>query len=313
MDVITGAAGFIGSHLGERLLRAGRDVVGIDCLTDYYDPARKLENLAPLLAHDHFRLEVVDLATAGLPQLLAGADRVFHLAGQPGVRPSWGSSFDTYAQANVTATQALLEACVAASVGRVVYASSSSVYGDSAVRPTHEEVLPRPLSPYGVTKLAAEHLCGVYAACHGLSIASLRLFTVYGPRQRPDMAFTRLVEAAVEGRSFTLNDDGLQERDFTFVGDVVDAFVAAGDVTWTGVANIGGGSPVRMVDAIALVAQLCGPIEILPAARPLGDVRCTSADITRARRCLGYSPSTTVAQGLERMVDWARARSGVAA
>lgn len=310
MDIVTGVAGFIGSHLAKRLLEQGEQVVGIDSLTDYYDPRRKLENVASLLDHEHFRFEILDLGSAGLENRLSGASRVFHLAGQPGVRPSWGRSFDEYVRRNVTATQALLEGCVIAAVPRLVYASSSSVYGDATIRPTHEDVLPRPVSPYGVTKLAAEHLCRTYAASHDLSIASLRLFTVYGPRQRPDMAFFRLVDAAVHGRAFTLNDDGDQQRDFTYVDDVVDAFVAAGNSSWAGVANVGAGSPVTMNEAIALVRDLCGPIEVARSSAQPGDVRHTSADITTARQAFGYAPKVTLADGLDRMLRWARQREG---
>lgn len=306
MDVVTGAAGFIGSHLSARLLAEGRDVVGVDSLTDYYDPGRKVDNLGTLLDHPRFRLEVVDLATTEIDHLLRGAARVFHLAGQPGVRPSWGPSFEDYVQRNVLATQVLLESCATARVKRVVYASSSSVYGDAAVLPTHEGVLPRPRSPYGVTKLAAEHLCDAYAASCGLSIASLRLFTVYGPRQRPDMAFARLVEAAVHHGPFTLNDDGLQIRDFTYVDDVVDAFLAAGDVSWEGTANIGGGSPVAMIDAIRLVTELCGPLPLRQAPPQNGDVRRTSADTTLARDVLGWRPTVSLEEGLARMVSSVR-------
>lgn len=313
MDVVTGAAGFIGSHLAAHLLERGEHVVGVDCLTEYYDPVRKLQNVGGLLDHPAFRLEIADLASADLRPVLEGATRVFHLAGQPGVRPSWGRSFDEYLQRNVLATQALLEACVAASVPRVVFASSSSVYGLAAQRPTHEGLVPQPLSPYGVTKLAAEHLCLLYRDAFGLSTAALRLFTVYGPGQRPDMAFARLVDAAVSGGPFTLYDDGTQERDFTYVDDVVRAFVAAGESEWTGVANIGGGSPVTMIEAIDLLRAHVGPIEVLCAPAQVGDVRSTFAAIDVARGALGWEPAVGLAEGLERMVTWARHQQGVAA
>jgi nucleoside-diphosphate-sugar epimerase len=287
VDVVTGAAGFIGSHLAAHLLERGEHVVGVDCLTDYYDPARKLQNVGGLLDHPAFRLEIADLASADLQPVLEGAARVFHLAGQPGVRPSWGRSFDEYLQRNVLATQALLEACAAAAVPRVVFASSSSVYGLAAQRPAHEGLVPQPLSPYGVTKLAAEHLCLVHRDAYGLSTAALRLFTLY--------------------------DDGTQERDFTCVDDVVRALVAAGESPWTGVANIGGGAHVTMIEAIDLLCAQAGPIEVLRAPAQVGDVRSTFAAIDVARRAFGWEPTVGLAEGFERMVTWARQRQGVAA
>lgn len=311
MDVVTGAAGFIGSHLAARLLREGREVVGVDSLTDHYDPGHKVDNLAPLLEDAHFRLEVLDLASTRVDRLLRGATRVFHLAGQAGVRPSWAGSFDDHVRRNVLATQLLLESCATADVKRVVYASSSSVYGDAEV-PTHERVLPRPRSAYGVTKLAAEHICDAYGVSRGLSVSSLRLFTVYGPRQRPDMAFARMLDAALHRGSFTLNDDGLQIRDFTYVDDVVEALVAAGDVRWNGVVNIAGGSPVAMIDAIRLVTELCGPLSLEHAPPQQGEVRRAWADTTVARDVLGWEPTVSLEDGLARMVASTRRRKAVA-
>ena len=215
--VVTGAAGFIGSHLCEFLLSQGDEVIGIDCFTDYYDPRRKEINLVGARQYDRFQLQREDLLRAPLVELLDGADVVFHLAGQPGVRPSWGADFATYVWRNVLATQALLEAARVVGLAKLVYASSSSVYGDAESYPTAETLRPRPVSPYGVTKLAAEHLCELYRVGFGVPTVSLRLFTVYGPRQRPDMAFSRLVAAGLRGGTFELFGEGTQTRDFTYV------------------------------------------------------------------------------------------------
>src|SRR5687767_5411601 len=219
--VVTGAAGFIGSHLCESLVARGDQVVGIDCFTDYYEPLRKEANLLALGRQDSFRLIREDLLRVPLVDVFDRADVVYHLAGQPGVRPSWGAEFATYVSRNVLATQTVLEAARAVDLPKLVYASSSSVYGDAESYPTSETVRPQPVSPYGVTKLAAEHLCELYRINFGLPTVSLRFFTVYGPRQRPDMAFSRLISAGVRGELFELYGTGEQTRDFTYVGDIV--------------------------------------------------------------------------------------------
>lgn len=300
--VVTGAAGFIGSHLCERLLAEGDQVLGVDALTDYYDPRRKERNLAPLLACPRFAFHRRDLLALPLEELLAGADVVYHLAGQPGVRASWGDRFGPYLERNVHATQRLLEAARAARPRRLVYASSSSVYGDAEAYPTPETVRPRPVSPYGVTKLAAEHLCELYRTCFGVATVSLRLFSVYGPRQRPDMAFARLVAAAFEGTAFPLHGDGEQVRDFTYVADVVAALRQAARSPWSGVANIGGGEPVTMNEAIEVVSALVAPVRVDRHPDQHGDVRRTLADTALARKRLGYRPATGIRAGLAAMV-----------
>lgn len=301
--VVTGAAGFIGSHLSAHLLDQGDEVVGIDCLTDYYDPERKEANLATVAGRAGFDLLRADLTTASLPEIFDGADVVFHLAGQPGVRGSWGEDFLPYVSRNVTATQRVLEAARAVpTTPKVVYASSSSVYGAAESYPTHEDMCPRPVSPYGVTKLAAEHLCELYRTTSGVPTVSLRLFTVYGPRQRPDMAFSRLVDAALAGRSFELYGDGEQSRDFTYVADVVAAMRQAALSSWTGVANIGGGSTTTMNEVIDALSALVGPIDVVRRPAQRGDVRHTAADTTRAREGFGYSPRYSLRAGLDRMV-----------
>jgi nucleoside-diphosphate-sugar epimerase len=300
--VVTGAAGFIGSHLSELLLREGHVVTGIDCLTDYYDPALKEMHVRPALAHERFRLVRGDLLAAPLADLFAGADVVFHLAGQPGVRPSWGADFATYVMRNLLATQAVLEAARTVPLRKLVYASSSSVYGEAETYPTAETVRPRPISPYGVTKLAAEHLCELYRVGFGIPTVSLRLFTVYGPRQRPDMAFAKLVAAALHGGVFELFGSGRQTRDFTFVGDVVRAMRDAALSDFTGVANIGGGCRTSMNEVLALVSELAGPPVVVRCDTQRGDVRDTAADTRTAFEGFGFVPATGLREGLALMV-----------
>jgi nucleoside-diphosphate-sugar epimerase len=305
--VVTGAAGFIGSHLCQSLLERGDEVVGIDSFTDYYDPGYKHANVQLLTKSTRFTLHHGDLLTAPLEMLFANVDVVFHLAGQPGVRPSWGPDFGTYIERNVMVTQRILEVMRAIEVRKLVYASSSSVYGDAEAYPTTEKLPPRPVSPYGVTKLAAEHLCELYRKAFGLHTASLRLFTVYGPRQRPDMAFSRLIRALVDGSPFALYGDGEQTRDFTFVDDVTAAMLQVIDSDWTGVANIGGGSRTSMNEVLRTIEALAGPITVVGLARQHGDVRHTAADTTTAREGFGYEPTVRLEDGLARMV----ARAGL--
>ena len=305
--VVTGAAGFIGSHLCSQLLDYGEEVVGIDCFTDYYDPRRKEANVADLQERNGFSLHRVDLLTAPLTRLFQGVDVVYHLAGQPGVRSSWGEDFVPYTKRNVLATQRVLEAAREVQPWKVVYASSSSIYGNAESFPTTEDLRPQPVSPYGVTKLAAEHLCEVYRLTAGVPTVSLRLFTVYGPRQRPDMAFSRLVSAALDGDPFLLYGDGEQSRDFTYVDDVVTAMRAAALAPWTGVANIGGGSRTTMNQVIATVGALARPVDVVRLPVQRGDVRHTAADTSAARAAFGYKPAVTLEEGLRRMVEAAEA------
>jgi nucleoside-diphosphate-sugar epimerase len=304
--LVTGAAGFIGSHLCERLLAHGAEVVGLDAFTDYYTRVFKETNLEACGAHPKFSLVETRLQQADLPPLLRDVTHVIHLAAQPGVRKSWGRDFDIYVRDNVEATQRLLEACTAVRLERFVYASTSSVYGDEAAIPMQEEARLQPISPYGVSKLAAEHLCYLYWQAHRVPAVSLRYFTVYGPRQRPDMAFRRFLEAAMDGRAITLYGDGEQTRDFTFVGDAVSAAVAAASHGSAGrVYNVGGGSRVSVNRVLALIEQLTEKplqIERLPTQR--GDMRDTYADTSRARRELRFSPETTLEKGLYAEYQW---------
>ncbi|RBY93947.1 UDP-glucose 4-epimerase [Blastococcus sp. TBT05-19] len=309
-SVVTGAAGFVGSHLSEHLLARGDEVVGIDCFTDYYDTAIKERNLAPALADERFTLVRGDLLTEPLIELFDGADVVYHLAGQPGVRPSWGSDFSTYVSHNVLATQAVLEAARTVELKKLVYASSSSVYGDAESYPTSERVRPQPISPYGVTKLAAEHLCELYRTAFGVPTASLRFFTVYGPRQRPDMAFSRLVAAGLEGSVFELYGTGEQTRDFTYVGDIVRALHDAATSDFVGVANIGGGSRTSMNEVVEIVSDLAGEPDVRRLAKVRGDVKDTAADTQVARDGFGYAPQVSLRDGLALMVEAARSTGG---
>lgn len=307
--LVTGAAGFIGSHLCERLLGQGERVLGVDCLTDFYDPALKRRNLARLDAQHGFRFLEADLRTADIGSILEDVDAVFHLAAQAGVRSSWGSQFHGYASHNVEATQRLLEACVERerSLRRFVYASSSSVYGDAPRFPTSEDDPKLPISPYGVTKLAGELLVRLYAIRSGLPAVSLRYFTVYGPRQRPDMGFHRFFRAIHRGEEILVNGDGAQTRDFTYVADAVTANVAAfrlggepGEAF-----NIGGGARVALADTIRTMERIAGKKAILRHGPELpGDVRHTGADTGRARAQLDYRPAVGLDEGLAEMNAW---------
>jgi UDP-glucuronate 4-epimerase len=311
VHLVTGVAGFIGSQLAEALLDDGQDVVGVDAFTPYYDRWQKDANLTGLQDQERFRFVEADLRDADLEGLLAGVDVVYHQAAQPGVRLSWSDGFATYDSCNILATQRVLEASRRTGVGRVVYASSSSVYGNAESYPVTETDLPRPHSPYGVTKLAAEHLCGLYAANHGLSTVSLRYFTVYGPRQRPDMAFHRLIEGALDQQPFPLYGDGSHIRDFTFVGDVVRANVLAGtaDVEAGTVVNVCAGGSTVLGDVIDAVGDAVGsPVPIEQHPEQPGDVRRTGGSNEAARRLLGWEPRTTLADGIAAQVAWHRDR-----
>lgn len=300
--VVTGAAGFIGSHLRDVLAEEG-DVVAVDSLTDYYEPARKLDNLgdAPLIE--------ADLAVAPLEPLLDGADVVYHLAGQPGVRASFGPDFELYVRRNVLATGRLFEAAAVRGI-RVVYASSSSVYGDAETYPTSEAVVPRPISPYGVTKLACEHLAHALARTAGLDAVGLRYFTVYGPRQRPDMAFARLLECLASGEPFPLYGDGSASRSFTYVADAVESTIAAASLGRSGeIYNVGGGEEATMSEAIALAEQIAGrPVAVERHGAASGDVRRTCADTSKAAEELGVRATTPLTEGLRAQWEWVAAR-----
>jgi UDP-glucuronate 4-epimerase len=297
--VVTGAAGFIGSHLAESLLERGHEVVGIDCFTDYYDPALKEENVRALDA-DVRRL---DLAQDELD--FRGFDGVFHLAGQPGVR-SFGDVFPLYLRRNVEASRRVFEAA-ARDRARVVLSSSSSVYGEAERYPTPEDTTPRPVSPYGITKLACEHLAHAYARSFGADILVLRYFNAFGPRQRPDMAFTRIAYALARGETFTLYGDGSQSRGWTYVADVVDATVAAME-RGHGTYNVGGAFEASMRESIALFEQVSGrSLDLRQEPEVPGDQRRTQADTTRIRTELGWQPRVELEAGIEAQWEWASA------
>lgn len=307
--LVTGAAGFIGSHLAERLVAEGYTVIGIDCFTDYYSPGTKERNLGGLRSEPRFTLVVADLNTTPLAPLVAEVDTIFHLAGQPGVRASWGTSFEPYVRNNVLATQALLEvARHALRIQRFVYASSSSVYGDTDELPVREDTLPRPVSPYGVTKLAAEHLCVLYAKL-GVPSVCLRYFTVYGPRQRPDMAFHQFIRQLIAGTEVTIHGDGEQTRDFTYVTDVVEATVRAAwappDRVIGRVYNLGGGARASVRQIVHMLEEVIGtPARIRYVEQPPGEARHTLADCTAAKTDLGFRPRCTLERGLRAQAEW---------
>jgi nucleoside-diphosphate-sugar epimerase len=304
--LVTGAAGFIGSHLSAALLDRGSEVLGLDCFTDYYPRAIKEANLDHNRRRDGFQFVETRIQDADLPSLLDGVTHVFHLAAQAGVRKSWGRDFNTYTENNVEASQQLLEACVGHPLHRFVYASSSSLYGDNVAIPMREDALPQPVSPYGVTKLAAEQLCYLYQVNYGVPATSLRYFTVYGPRQRPDMAFHRFLRAAAAGQPITLYGDGEQTRDFTFVADAVAGTIAAGDRGVPGRAyNLGGGSRVTVNHVLEIIGRVTGqPLTIRREPAQKGDMRDTYADTSLARADLGFAPRVSLEEGIEAEYRW---------
>lgn len=304
--VVTGAAGFIGSTLVDRCLEMGWTVTGIDSFTPHYPRQTKLANLSSASSHDRFELVEADLCVHDLDALVAGHDFVFHQAGQPGVRASWADGFDAYVDSNIRATQRLLEASARVTGLRFIYASSSSVYGATTDFPTTESTLPSPRSPYGVTKLAGEHLVSLYAANYGLETASLRYFTVYGPRQRPDMATHRLLQFALQNQRFHLFGTGEAVRDFTHVGDVVEANIlaATADIRSGQTMNIAGGSSTSMIELISAAETATGcAIDVIRDDVALGDVPRTEASTDLARSLLGWTPRVSLSEGLEQQTQ----------
>jgi nucleoside-diphosphate-sugar epimerase len=299
--LVTGCAGFIGSTLAQKLLDDKCDVIGVDCFTDYYERWIKERNLKPLLACQKFKFIEQDVAALNVADLIGNGDAIYHGAAQAGVRASWGKSFQVYTHHNITATQRLLESVKELNLRRFVFAGSSSVYGDALRLPTLETDMPQPISPYGVTKLAGEHLCRLYWVNHGVPTATVRYFTVFGPRQRPDMAFHKWCRAALTGAKLPIFGDGEQTRDFTYVGDAVDASIAAifapnapGEVM-----NVGGGNRITVNGVLEILARIHGGrLNIVDEGNQKGDVRHTCADVEKAKRIIGYDPKVGIEEGL---------------
>ncbi len=305
-SLITGVAGFIGSHLAEKLLQAGHEVLGVDKFLDNYPRAFKDNNFRAIAQHPRFSFLNQDLLRSDLKQLMHDSTYVFHLAGQPGVRSSWGQDFAKYSENNLMATQMLLEAAKGLKLTKFVYTSTSSVYGDTDDLPMREDGLTRPVSPYGVSKLAAEHLCYLYWKAYGVPTVSVRLFTVYGPRQRPDMFFHIFMRALVRGEEVPLYDDGEQTRDFTFCSDIVNGIVAGAFYPGSGeVFNLGGGTETSLLGAIGMIEKIAGlNAKLKRFDRQMGDVRHTHASIEAAKAKLGYAPGVRLEEGLAREWDW---------
>ncbi|RIL09776.1 MAG: UDP-glucose 4-epimerase [Proteobacteria bacterium] len=304
--LVTGAAGFVGSSLCDRLLSDGHKVVGIDCFVDYYPRAVKMTNLESARNSKNFEFIEGHLLNIDLESLLGDCDYVYHQAAQAGVRASWGKSFEGYTEHNISATQRLLEGAKGKrNLKKIVYASSSSVYGNAERYPTSEQIVPQPISPYGVTKLAGEHLMTLYAKAYGVPTVSLRYFTVYGPRQRPDMAFNRFIKAGLAGEPIAIYGDGTQSRDFTYIDDCLAANILAAEKGGAGeVYNIGGGSQVELNQVLKILSDELGRLNIKYCERQLGDAMHTGSDSSKARTELGFSPKVGLKEGLRAEIDW---------
>jgi nucleoside-diphosphate-sugar epimerase len=309
-NIVTGAAGFIGSHLAESLLKRGEQVIGVDEFNDYYDPILKRQNIANLQNNSNFQLVEGNIQFLDWKLLLKDVDIVYHQAAQAGVRASWGEGFRAYTERNISSTQIILEAAKEAkNLKRFVFASTSSVYGDAETLPTHEQICPKPVSPYGITKLAAERLCGLYQKNFGVPFVALRYFTVYGPRQRPDMAFHKFYKAVLEDKAIPIYGDGLQTRDFTFVSDAVAANLAAATAENAvgEIFNIGGGSRVVLKEVLETMEEIVGkPIKRNHIDRAMGDARHTAADVSKANRILSYKPQVALREGLALEWEWVK-------
>jgi UDP-glucose 4-epimerase len=303
--LVTGVAGFIGSHLAERLVALGRDVLGVDSFTDYYSRKIKESNISSLQRKRGFKFVEMDLSSARQKGLMDGIEVVFHLAAQPGVRASWGDTFEYYTRDNILATQHLLESAKDAGIMKFIYASSSSIYGDSERLPCSEDAIPRPNSPYGVTKLAGEHLCEVYQKNFDVPTVTLRYFSVYGPRQRPDMAFNRFIDRISERRAIEVYGDGSQMREYTFVDDIVSATLLSMDAKKGSVYNVGSGESVSLREAISILSSIVGrEVKVEYSKRASGDVQRTQADISRIKNELGFEPKVGLQDGLRRQLQW---------
>ncbi|MDY7008785.1 MAG: GDP-mannose 4,6-dehydratase [Cyanobacteriota bacterium] len=308
--IVTGVGGFIGSHLAETLLNQGEKVIGIDQFNDYYDPVFKRQNISQFQDNSAFQLIENDIQSLNWSKLLTDVDIVYHQAAQAGVRASWGEGFRAYTERNINATQIILEAAKdAPKLKRLVYASSSSIYGNAESFPTPESICPQPVSPYGITKLVGEQLCNLYHQNFAVPCVSLRYFTVYGPRQRPDMAFHKFFKWILQDEPISIYGDGQQTRDFTFISDAIAANLAAGTVPEAvgEVFNIGGGSRVVLAEVINMMEKIVGhPIKKNFVEKARGDARHTSADVSKAQKILGYQPQVSLAEGLSREWEWVK-------
>ncbi len=306
--IVTGVGGFIGSHLAETLLNQGDKVIGIDEFNDYYNPTLKRQNISQFQEHPGFQLIENDIQSLNWSELLVDVDIVYHQAAQAGVRASWGGGFRDYTERNINATQIILEAAInAPNLKRLVYASTSSVYGNAETFPTPETVCPQPVSPYGITKLAAERLGKLYHQNFGVPCVYLRYFTVYGPRQRPDMAFHKFFKWILQDQPISIYGDGQQTRDFTFISDAVAANLLAAIVPLAvgEVFNIGGGSRVVLAEVINIMERIVGrPIKKNFVEKARGDARHTSADVSKAKTILGYQPQVSLTEGLRQEWEW---------
>lgn len=303
--LVTGAAGFVGSSIVDRLLGMGCNVVGVDCFVDYYPKEIKLRNIESALKNPKYKFIEADLNNLDMESLVSEKDWIFHQAAQAGVRASWGSYFSEYCSHNILATQKLLEAAKNTKVKKIVFASSSSVYGDAESYPTNEDMRPKPVSPYGMTKLASEHLMVLYASQFGVPTVSLRYFTVFGPRQRPDMAFNRFISAALQGKELTLYGDGEQSRDFSYISDIVDANIQSAEMGNPGdVFNIGGGTQATVNEVLSHIEKRLGALKIKREEKQKGDARHTRADTTRAQQVIKYNPKVSLYDGLDLEIEW---------
>ena len=307
--LVTGAAGFIGSHLCKKLLRDGAHIIALDAFTDFYARSIKENNIRDLIRHPHFQLIAADILEQDLDKIMKKTDVVFHFAAQPGVRTSWGSNFSIYTKNNIDATQKLLEAARKTKLKRFIYASSSSVYGLSPQLPMKENSALHPYSPYGVTKLAAENLCFLYHKNYGIPCVALRFFTVYGPGQRPDMAFHKFFKSILKDEEITIFGDGQQTRDFTFIDDIISANLSSIENGRAGENyNLGGGTRVKLSDIIPILEDICQKtVKIRYVQGQKGDVRHTYADIRKAKKDLKYSPECPLEEGLRSQWDWMKA------
>ncbi|SHJ89305.1 NAD-dependent epimerase/dehydratase family protein [Tepidibacter formicigenes] len=304
--LVTGCAGFIGSHLCEKLIKEGFHVIGIDCFTDYYSKSIKKSNLSLLISNPNFIFIEGDLIKISLKEYLKDVEFIFHQAGQPGVRGSWGKEFDVYIDNNIFATQILLEEAKDYNIKKFVYASSSSVYGNTNILPMKESQLPEPFSPYGVTKLAAEQLCHLYYENYGLPVISLRYFTVFGPRQRPEMAISSFIRSMFNDKELVVYGDGNQVRDFTYIDDIVSANLLAAYSDIKGeVFNVASQNPVKLIDVIYMLEKIIGKKAIINFKESQkGDVKDTYGDISKIKKMLGYNPYFDIEKGLANHVKY---------